>query len=622
MAIICLYVAMQIGAPRLAIDYGTACTRAVVVVPGQSWQPLMIDGSAEPSSAAHVDAHGQITVGSAAWRLAAVDPDGFVGAPLAEGAGTVSRHGREVEVCDLVTATLLLVSAEAIRLLGAVPADVRMTVPAGWGPRRRTWLRRAAHQAGLGLPQLVEAPVAAAGQRLLDGAQLQVGAFVLVCDVGATTEATVLRRGPRGFEVLSTLHAADAGGQAIDGLLAQALVAAVPVPDGTPSWPVLASMRAGKEAVSVQPAVTVPLPEPQPAVILNAAMVESAALPVLHRVADLASAAVVAAELTPADLAAIYVVGAAAAMPAVGPTLEQRLGVPVQVVPMPAATALLGAVEAAGTLDGSADTVQQEPLPPLRRVLGLLLPGVLSLALFAHTLYSAVFSGSRLLHERPWWVMAHWGELATGCVLALVVGVSAGPWFGAALARDQRLHDRWNANGQLAAGLLTGVALGGIVAALYGASAALYFLYPFGIPLRWTLLPILPAAVLVIAVAWQIRHRRDRPPGGWEAFLAIPLAPVLMMGAGMLVASQLRFLAYPAWMGVYIHLGSRTGIALVGVGIAVLLARVAVLRLIGAIALGTAGFLLSDWRLDNGVGVAVAVAVAGWWAQRLWALLR
>ncbi|GAA2697488.1 hypothetical protein [Actinoplanes palleronii] len=113
---------MQIGVPRLAIDYGTACTRTVVVTPGQSWQPFLIDGNAEPSSAAHVDAHGRITVGSAAWRLAAVDPDGFVGAPLAEGTGTVSWHGRDVEVGDLVAATLLMVSEEVIRLLGAVPA--------------------------------------------------------------------------------------------------------------------------------------------------------------------------------------------------------------------------------------------------------------------------------------------------------------------------------------------------------------------------------------------------------------------------------------------------------------------------------------------------------------------
>ncbi|GAA2697483.1 hypothetical protein [Actinoplanes palleronii] len=58
---------------------------------------------------------------------------------------------------------------------------------------------------------MVEAPVAATGQRLLDGEQLPVGAFVLVCDTGATTEASELRRGPRGFEVLSTVHAADVG---------------------------------------------------------------------------------------------------------------------------------------------------------------------------------------------------------------------------------------------------------------------------------------------------------------------------------------------------------------------------------------------------------------------------
>src|ERR687890_37207 len=71
-----------------------------------------------------------------------------------------------------------------------------------WEPRRRTWLRQVAHAAGLGQPRLVDAPVAAATRLLASGVQVPVGGFLLIGDLGAGCEATVLRRGPTGCEVL------------------------------------------------------------------------------------------------------------------------------------------------------------------------------------------------------------------------------------------------------------------------------------------------------------------------------------------------------------------------------------------------------------------------------------
>ncbi|WP_172898764.1 MULTISPECIES: Hsp70 family protein [unclassified Actinoplanes] len=576
---------------------------------------MTIDGGPEPSSVAHVDASGQISTGNTAWRLAVTDPDGFVGAPLAEGTGTVQRHGHDIEVADLVAATLRLVADEAARLCGTVPVDVRMCVPAGWGPRRRTWLRQAARRAGLGMPTLVETPIAVANHQLLAGVQLPVGTFVLVCDVGATMEASVLRRGPGGFEVLSTLYDADAGGQAVDKVLADTLlVPATGATNGTPSWAVLASMRTGKEAVSFQPAVTVPLPPPDPAVIVNAATVEAAAQPVLSRAADLAAAAVGAAEISPADLAAVYAVGAVAAMPALRPAVEQRLGVPVQVVPMPGATAVLGAAEATGA--AFEETAGEVPPPTLRSTLGLLVPGILSLILFAHFVFSADFSGSRVLRTPPWWVWANWGELAIACVLTLVVCVAASPWIGLALSRDQRLKGRWDAPGQRAAGQITAVAIAAAVAALYAVAGGLYFILPFTLPLRWALLPILPIGLIVVAIALRNRKRPGPPAGDF------PMLPVLLMGGGDLLFSYTVTSRHLPWLHLWFLIGTRVGVALIGVGIAMLLLQIAVLRTIAAVTLGVFGFFIADFRLNNVLGVAVSLAVTGWWAQRLWALLR
>src|SRR5436305_906668 len=58
-----------------------------------------------------------------------------------------------------------------------------------------------------------------------------VGAFVAVADFGAGFEATVLRRGPSGFEVLATVAAADAGGDRLDAALAAHLTALVQAAD-------------------------------------------------------------------------------------------------------------------------------------------------------------------------------------------------------------------------------------------------------------------------------------------------------------------------------------------------------------------------------------------------------
>ena len=36
---------MQLGQPQLSIDYGTACTRAVLGWPDGRWEPLPVDGA-------------------------------------------------------------------------------------------------------------------------------------------------------------------------------------------------------------------------------------------------------------------------------------------------------------------------------------------------------------------------------------------------------------------------------------------------------------------------------------------------------------------------------------------------------------------------------------------------
>jgi molecular chaperone DnaK (HSP70) len=119
--------------PCLAINYGAVSTRAVLVWPGGTWQALTFGGTPELSSAVHVSRSG-IAVGPAAWQQAAADPDGFILSPLRASTEQISVAGSDVPVADLVTATLRHVSAEAAEIAGVPLEDVRLVIPAGWGP--------------------------------------------------------------------------------------------------------------------------------------------------------------------------------------------------------------------------------------------------------------------------------------------------------------------------------------------------------------------------------------------------------------------------------------------------------------------------------------------------------
>ena len=120
---------------RLAIDYGAATVRAVLVSPG-GVTVLPLDGVEDMSTAVHVGDTGVVT-GAAAWRQAAGNPDGFVLSPLRAGTGQVLAGGVQAEVVDLVAATLRQVAVAAQAAAGEPIEDVRLVVPAGWGPRRQ-----------------------------------------------------------------------------------------------------------------------------------------------------------------------------------------------------------------------------------------------------------------------------------------------------------------------------------------------------------------------------------------------------------------------------------------------------------------------------------------------------
>src|SRR2546423_3390137 len=205
---------------RVGIDYGTAVTVAVLRWAGGGWRPLVFDAGPLLPSAVFVAEDGMVT-GAAALPRGLTDPERLIREPLRSVTdGRVTVGSTSVDTVDLFAATLRRVREAAQTVAGGPVEQVRMVVPAWWGPRHRTSLREAARRAGLGQPTLVNTAIAVTS-RLIDDAALvvPVGSWVGVVDVGTGCEASGVRRTPDGLDVVAAIHR-NAGGRRLDPTLA------------------------------------------------------------------------------------------------------------------------------------------------------------------------------------------------------------------------------------------------------------------------------------------------------------------------------------------------------------------------------------------------------------------
>lgn len=603
----------------MSVDYGAAYTKAVLVTPDGVSTLFSWDDDAGLSGAVHADSD-KILVGPAAWQQADAHPDVFVASPLRMADGPVPAGGGEVEPAELVAATLRRVADEAAARAGAPVEDVRLVVPAGWGPRRRTWWRRAAGKAGWGQARLVEAPVAVAARLALGGFEAGVVRCWLVVDVGAGCEVSVLRQAGSGVEVLATMADTEAGGDRIDAALLEASVgAALEAQPAERRWALLASVRAAKHAMARQPAVTIPVPV-GPAVVVNTALLRQVAQPVFERVGKLAAEVVVNADLGVEDLDGVYAVGGCLAVPGAAEMIAGGLGVTPEVPEQPGWAAALGAADAPP--DTGATPRPQTSVPRFRRLVELGVPGVLSLLLFAHFVFSAEFNeGTPSLHDRYYYVLANWGELTVAATLAFLTCLQAASLIGAQLpGRLAAVEPIGGSGAMVSSGLGVAAAAGLAVASLYGITAAVYFARPVGGLLRWAVLPLLPLAVcaaLTAAAAW----RRDRPAGGWEGFLAFPLTSSVASGVGIFAVSMWWQGHLPAWLNGWQNLLGYGGGLLLGFALACTISRQLLLRGVLTVLLGLFCAIISRSGPDV-LAVVYAITVAAWWAYRAWATIR
>ncbi|MFG1928577.1 Hsp70 family protein [Cryptosporangium sp. NPDC048952] len=334
----------------LGVDFGTTSTVAVVDVDGAAPVPLLIDGSPSFPSAVFLEPDGDLLAGQDALRAARGAPAAVEPYPKrCIDDGSVLLDGREVSVAELIGSVLARVRAEARRVLGGPPSQVRLTHPAAWGPRRTGILREAAAQAGLGEVLLIAEPVAAAAYA---ASKLGEDRTWLCYDLGGgTTDFTVVQ----GRTVLATGGLGDVGGLDIDQAIVEHL--AVVLPRGNAeAWARLvgpetaaerragmafrAEVRLAKEVLSRRSSTVLHVPLLEVEVPLGRELLDQIAEPVLARtlrgVRELLRSA--------PPIEGVLLVGGGCRMPLVSTLLHRELGLAPVLVEHPETVVALGSL--------------------------------------------------------------------------------------------------------------------------------------------------------------------------------------------------------------------------------------------------------------------------------------
>ncbi|WP_239098622.1 Hsp70 family protein, partial [Micromonospora qiuiae] len=324
---------------------------------------------------------------------------------------------------------------------------------------------------------------------------------------------------------------------------------------------------------------------------------------------------IAAAELSASDLAGIYCVGGSARLPHLDAAITEHTGITPTIVAEPQLVAALGAAEAGPTNPGPAAAVDV-PVPPVRRAIEIAVPGFASLALIWQCIVTAERHNVTLgMH---YWVNFNWGGLAMAAVFALLSCLATGTLLGSLIAARSPTPDVRTEGGKVSIGILAAVSLGAAITGLYAVVTSQYFTLPVSSFLRWALWPITPIAVLALVMAIVAARQWRTPHDGWSALLATPTGSVIAAALGMLLIQY--SLTAPRWphMVIWIDLTGRVGGLLLGTGIVMALVTPLIFRIILAAPIAVISAAIVNTQSTGILAVCYALAVAIWWATRVW----
>jgi Hsp70 protein len=635
---------------RLVVDYGTVTSRAMVCWPDGRRLPLVTGwGELHWPSGVLVAADGRLVAGPEALAAAGADPDGpaFLCRDLKSQLtrDQISLGDRTLQPAAGLAALLARLATQARQVTGLPVTELAVTTPAAWGPRHRGVLRAAAERAGLPEPQPIPTPVAAAWLLTVSGrADLPPGATVLICDFGqAAFEASLLIRATAEFAVLATARRPEAGGAAIEALLADHCLAHLSTVDaeladrlrapqkGTDRQSRMVfdnNIHAVRQSLAAGSTTGIEVPPPHPPVPISLDQYADLVAPIARLCAETTAGVVEAAGVDPANLAGIFSVGGSTTATAAEALAER--GLAPEPVPQPDLAVVLGATDTPTPARPAVATGQPaqgwQPIPLVGATVALLASGLLAaLAVYSTTVDQLYW---------PSYALVNWGEYAMAGCCALLAGTALAEALPPPASTPARVPGTVRVP-RLAYGVAAGlVACLAIAAASIGHLIATFRLdWGTNSYLRWALLPAIPiAACAGLAGLLQQRYPRETGqagPAGRRRWFPPEATAAAAIGMTMI---QMTNWGNDWFWDDLLYLGSSTantiedllyriGGILIGVGIALAATTSARLRILTVpVAAAIAGIIYAP-TLTTQLGIAFVAAASYWWALRAGRLL-
>ena len=363
---------------HLGVDLGTTYTAAAVARGQRAEAATLGTRSVSIPSVVYLGASGDELMGESAVRRAASEPARVarefkrrVGDPT-----PLLLGGSPVGAELLMGQLLAWVVRQVATTEGEPPASLAVTHPANWGEYKLDLLRQAVHHVGLEVDRFVPEPVAAASFYASER-DLAPGSVVAVYDLGGGTfDAAVVRVDEGGFHIIGRPDGIERMGgidfdHAVFRHVASSLGVDLDTVDGEDP-----AMAAGltqlrqdcveaKEALSSDTDVSIPvlLPTHHTEVRLTRQELEAMIRPALNETLVALRRAVASADVTPADLSAVLLVGGSSRIPLVAQLVTAELGRPIAIDARPKDAISLGAALLAAQKAGDDATAASRDLP-------------------------------------------------------------------------------------------------------------------------------------------------------------------------------------------------------------------------------------------------------------------
>ena len=353
----------------LGIDLGTTYTAAATFRDGRVEIANLGNRAAAVPSVVLLREDETVLTGEAADRRGVTEPE-RVAREFKRRLGDTTPifvGGTPYSAEALMARLLRSVVDEVVSREGGEPDAVAVSHPANWGPYKTDLLGQAVRLAELPGATLLTEPEAAA-LHYASTERVEPGSVIAVYDLGGGTfDAAVLRKTQDGFEVLGEPEGIERlGGVDFDAAVfahvARALDGALEQldEDDPAALAAVARLRQecveAKEALSTDTDVSIPvlLPNVQTEVRLTRTEFEAMVRPALSDSIDALRRAMRSAEVEPADLEAVVLIGGSSRIPLVSQLVSGEVGRPVAIDTHPKHAVALGTARRAAIDAGMA----------------------------------------------------------------------------------------------------------------------------------------------------------------------------------------------------------------------------------------------------------------------------